>query len=87
MQRAWLGGRRWAQEVEAQEEACEGTLNYLRQAPPATKPCPEHTHPLSTRPQDVPINELHNCGYVSIGCEPCTRPVLPNQQVHAGRPL
>lgn len=33
------------------------------------------------RVMDVPINELHNCGYDSIGCEPCTRPVLPNQQV------
>jgi Phosphoadenosine phosphosulfate reductase family len=33
------------------------------------------------RIMDVPTNKLHNCGYVSIGCEPCTRPVLPNQQV------
>jgi adenylyl-sulfate reductase (glutathione) len=33
----------------------------------------------------VPTNKLHECGYVSIGCEPCTRPVLPNQQEREGR--
>lgn len=33
----------------------------------------------------VPHNELHARGYISIGCEPCTRPVLPNQHERAGR--
>ncbi|WP_394753705.1 phosphoadenylyl-sulfate reductase [Crenothrix sp.] len=33
----------------------------------------------------VPFNELHEHGYISIGCEPCTRPVLPNQHERAGR--
>ncbi len=33
----------------------------------------------------VPYNELHGKGYVSIGCEPCTRPVLPNQHEREGR--
>jgi phosphoadenosine phosphosulfate reductase len=33
----------------------------------------------------VPYNELHGRGYVSIGCEPCTRPVLPNQHEREGR--
>lgn len=33
----------------------------------------------------VPYNELHKKGYISIGCEPCTRPVLPNQHERAGR--
>jgi len=33
----------------------------------------------------VPFNELHQKGYISIGCEPCTRPVLPNQHERAGR--
>lgn len=37
------------------------------------------------RIMNVPSNKLHNCGYVSIGCEPCTRPVLPNQQEREGR--
>ena len=33
----------------------------------------------------VPYNALHEQGYTSIGCEPCTRPVLPNQHERAGR--
>jgi len=34
---------------------------------------------------DVPVNAMHEMGYVSIGCEPCTRPVLPGQQEREGR--
>jgi len=34
---------------------------------------------------DVPYNELHGKGFVSIGCEPCTRPILPNQHERNGR--
>lgn len=37
------------------------------------------------RRNDVPYNELHNKGFISIGCEPCTRPVLPNQHEREGR--
>lgn len=37
------------------------------------------------RDYEVPYNELHARGYVSIGCEPCTRAVLPNQHERAGR--
>lgn len=33
----------------------------------------------------VPYNELHEMGYVSIGCEPCTRPILPGQHEREGR--
>ena len=34
---------------------------------------------------DVPCNPLHNQGFISIGCEPCTRPVGPNQHEREGR--
>ncbi|MEF8811587.1 MAG: phosphoadenylyl-sulfate reductase [Bacteroidales bacterium] len=33
----------------------------------------------------VPYNELHDKGYPSIGCEPCTRAVKPGEDVRAGR--
>jgi len=33
----------------------------------------------------VPFNELHERGFISIGCEPCTKTVLPNQHERAGR--
>ena len=34
---------------------------------------------------DVPFNVLHTRGFISIGCEPCTRPTTPNQHERAGR--
>lgn len=33
----------------------------------------------------VPYNTLHKKGFVSIGCEPCTRATLPNQHERVGR--
>lgn len=33
----------------------------------------------------VPYNPLHRQGFVSIGCEPCTRPILPGQHEREGR--
>ncbi|KAJ0081225.1 hypothetical protein Patl1_10004 [Pistacia atlantica] len=37
------------------------------------------------RALEVPVNSLHSQGYISIGCEPCTRPVLPGQHEREGR--
>lgn len=37
------------------------------------------------RAMNVPVNSLHSKGYISIGCEPCTRPVLPGQHEREGR--
>ena len=37
------------------------------------------------REHDVPYNSLHDRGFVSIGCEPCTRPTNPGQHERAGR--
>ena len=34
---------------------------------------------------ELPYNELHTKGFISIGCEPCTRTVLPNQHERSGR--
>jgi phosphoadenosine phosphosulfate reductase len=34
---------------------------------------------------DVPFNELHQRGYISIGCEPCTRAVRPGEHERSGR--
>ena len=33
----------------------------------------------------VPYNDLHNKGFVSIGCEPCTRAVKKGEDFRAGR--
>jgi phosphoadenosine phosphosulfate reductase len=37
------------------------------------------------RDEAVPYNALHDRGFVSIGCEPCTRPVHPGQHEREGR--
>ncbi|WP_426170659.1 phosphoadenylyl-sulfate reductase [Pseudoduganella sp. R-34] len=37
------------------------------------------------RANDVPYNPLHDQGYPSIGCEPCTRAIQPGEDVRAGR--
>ncbi|XP_045815149.1 5'-adenylylsulfate reductase 3, chloroplastic-like [Trifolium pratense] len=37
------------------------------------------------RTMNVPVNSLHSQGYISIGCEPCTRAVLPGQHEREGR--
>jgi phosphoadenosine phosphosulfate reductase len=34
---------------------------------------------------DVPYNKLHDKGYPSIGCDPCTRAVEPNEDLRSGR--
>lgn len=37
------------------------------------------------RALDIPYNPLHDQGYPSIGCEPCTRAVRPDEDPRAGR--
>jgi phosphoadenosine phosphosulfate reductase len=37
------------------------------------------------RDNQVPYNALHDRGYLSIGCEPCTRAIRPNEHERAGR--
>ena len=33
----------------------------------------------------IPYNPLHDKGFVSIGCAPCTRAILPGEEFRAGR--
>lgn len=34
---------------------------------------------------EVPVNALHDQGYASIGCAPCTRAITPGEDIRAGR--
>jgi len=34
---------------------------------------------------NIPYNSLHDRGYLSIGCEPCTRPIIKGQDFRSGR--
>jgi phosphoadenosine phosphosulfate reductase len=38
-----------------------------------------------TEANDIPVNELHAQGFLSIGCQPCTRAVQPGEDERAGR--
>jgi len=37
------------------------------------------------RANNVPYNKLHDRGYPSIGCAPCTRAIAAGEDVRAGR--
>jgi phosphoadenosine phosphosulfate reductase len=37
------------------------------------------------RSEDIPYNSLHDRGFVSIGCEPCTQAITPGQHEREGR--
>ncbi len=37
------------------------------------------------RSHDVPVNRLHNGGYPSVGCAPCTRAIQAGEDPRAGR--
>jgi phosphoadenosine phosphosulfate reductase len=35
--------------------------------------------------KDIPVNPLHQRGFASIGCQPCTRAIKPGEDLRAGR--
>ena len=37
------------------------------------------------RAKNIPYNKLHDKGFPSIGCLPCTRPVAPGEDIRSGR--
>ena len=37
------------------------------------------------RENNLPYNKLHDLGYPSIGCAPCTRAIQPGEDIRAGR--
>ncbi len=37
------------------------------------------------RENEVPYNPLHDQGYLSMGCWPCTQPVASGEDVRSGR--
>ncbi len=37
------------------------------------------------RDNEIPYNELHDKGYPSLGCAPCTRAIKPGEDIRAGR--
>lgn len=84
---AWVTGLRRAQSVTRSELAtCELDLSNggkLKISPLAD--WSEDKVWNYIRENNVPFNALHEMGYPSIGCAPCTRAVKPGEDVRAGR--
>jgi phosphoadenosine phosphosulfate reductase len=84
--KAWITGQRRAQsttraELAVQEDdAAHGMVKFN---PLADWSEDDVWHYI--RSNNVPYNALHDKGYPSIGCEPCTRAIQPGEDVRAGR--
>lgn len=84
--KAWITGQRRAQsttraELAVQEDdAAHGMVKFN---PLADWSEDDVWHYI--RSNNVPYNPLHDKGYPSIGCEPCTRAIQPGEDVRAGR--
>lgn len=83
---AWITGQRRAQAatragLERQEyDAAHGIVKFN----PLTDWSEEEVWE-TIRHLGVPYNALHDQGYRSIGCAPCTRPTVAGEDVRAGR--
>lgn len=89
---AWITGQRKDQSLDTRSEIPEVQLDEAFSI--ADKPLIKFNPLLNwssaqvwdyIEAYQVPYNPLHGQGFISIGCEPCTRPVLPNQHERAGR--
>jgi phosphoadenosine phosphosulfate reductase len=84
--RAWISGIRRDQtdnRGDVQPFQWDETFGLVKVCPLAN--WTEHQVWAYVREHDVPVNELHSRGYPSIGCMPCTRPVMPGEPLRAGR--
>ncbi|WP_295754138.1 phosphoadenylyl-sulfate reductase [Undibacterium sp.] len=84
--KAWVTGQRRAQsttrtELNVQEDDAAHDMQKFN--PLADWSEEDVWHYI--RSNNVPYNPLHDKGYPSIGCEPCTRAIQPGEDVRAGR--
>jgi phosphoadenosine phosphosulfate reductase len=84
--RAWITGQRRAQAstraslAVQEDDAAHGMAKFNPLADWSEQDVWDYL-----RANDVPYNALHDRGYPSIGCEPCTRAIQPGEDVRAGR--
>jgi phosphoadenosine phosphosulfate reductase len=83
---AWITGLRRAQSPTRAEVAIEEF--DARHGLPKFNPLADWSEEdvwAYIRTHGVPYNALHDRGYPSIGCAPCTRAVAPGEDIRAGR--
>jgi phosphoadenosine phosphosulfate reductase len=85
-QKAWIVGLRQEQSVTRQDLSpieWDDNNGLIRIAPLATWSNDEVWEYI--RKHDVPYHSLHEQGFPSIGCAPCTRAISAGEDVRAGR--
>lgn len=92
LNRALAGNKAW---ITGQRRAQSSTRNDLAVQEDDTAHSMQKFNPLADWSEDdvwhyirsyhVPYNALHDRGYPSIGCEPCTRAIQPGEDIRAGR--
>jgi phosphoadenosine phosphosulfate reductase len=89
--KAWITGQRRDQSPATRSAIAVTELDHPRgRSTPLLKLNPLTNWSLSQvwayiSEHEVPFNPLHERGFRSIGCEPCTRAVLPHEHERAGR--
>ncbi|GAB4317767.1 MAG: phosphoadenylyl-sulfate reductase [Phototrophicales bacterium] len=84
---AWIAGLRRDQSSTRKDVPVVG---QDRKRPHMTKICPFATWSaemleIYINAHELPYNTLHDQGYTSIGCYPCTRPITNGEDSRAGR--
>src|SRR5450830_1667700 len=83
---SWVTGQRRAQSVTRatldvqEDDPAHGMVKFNPLADWSEDDVWQYIHD-----HQVPYNPLHDQGYPSIGCEPCTRAIEPGEDVRAGR--
>lgn len=84
--KAWITGQRRAQSVtrgnlaEQEDDPAHGMQKFNPLADWSEEDVWAYV-----RLHNIPYNPLHDQGYPSIGCAPCTRAIKPDEDVRAGR--
>jgi phosphoadenosine phosphosulfate reductase len=83
---AWITGQRRAQSATRTDLRVEedDPAHFMTKFNPLADWSEENVWEY-IRANKVPYNALHDRGYPSIGCEPCTRAIQPGEDVRAGR--
>ena len=83
--RAWINGRRRDQaNTRTQMNIAERLQGGIIKVNPLANWKSKDTFEYLTR-YDIPTHPLFDQGYTSIGCYPCTRPILAGEDERAGR--
>ena len=92
LQRALAGQQVWVTGLRAEHSAARENLQQLEwdETNQVIKYHPLLYHTTEQvmhqiRQHNIPYNSLHDKGFVSIGCAPCTRAIKPGEDFRAGR--